>query len=783
MFDRIDAGNFDDLMLPMSRRSRRGVYFVRVCGWSPAVKDGVSAYCQAATRRGVIIDGQLGNPDRRQLDYMNDVLGADFQPDEAFLTSKLSLWIPNLGEQLRREFARALSGLFDLQRRQGKTDSSLKSLYSKAMTWLYFRFMRLTPMLGEDDPPRVLYATQGITAHELMMLRIVNVMGADIMLVEPAGDAPYLKHDPNSACSQLLVGEGQPFPEDFSLKQLSRELEQRPAVSRTAREEQGRSQQKPGPRQVPLAPVDPLSRFRAPEKAPCTNAWMQAADYDQILTPIASRGVDPALFYNAFIRLRGVRDRTTYVSDLHQFYQRLRSTGRKVLIVDGGLSRPTSQEIGGISRRNAYSDTGAMIADLAGNLPACASVQLQRMMQRAFATTMLDYSKAKPKLQHQMNAAVYLLCWIRRYQGDIFGGYRDGDMPCYIQMGGCRDGEEALYPRFLSRLPADVLLAVPDLNRPCALTDGNLLELSGEESLSLDRFPRDAGALKLKTVAAHAEDELADVLYRDSGLYQIQQFARGEALTLDTTYDELYILWKQDLKYRKGFDTAGDIVTMPVLYAKVSGVEDGNALAYWQKVRLLLEAEGCVQRRLPMLKPGAPNPSQALALKGLRDGKLQRGPLQSDTHYPFGILRREMQAHILDKVQLMLDRRLIRGTFVNGTEYTVLATVLNLDHELLRLLQSFDFTRANPKLVCFSVDDRGASLEDAILITFLNLVGLDIALFVPTGYQTVEQHLTGNLPVEHRIGPFLYDMSVPDFNRLPRPRKPGVLKTLFKRGN
>ena len=131
----------------------------------------------------------------------------------------------------------------------------------------------------------------------------------------------------------------------------------------------------------------------------------------------------------------------------------------------------------------------------------------------------------------------------------------------------------------------------------------------------------------------------------------------------------------------------------------------------------------------------------------------------------------------------MLDRRLIKGTFENGAEYAVVATVLNMDKALVRMLQSFDFTQRNPKLVCVAAGEGGATLEDAILTTFLNLAGFDIALFVPTGYQTVERFLNDNYPVEHQAGEYMYDLTVPDFKTLPPPKGRSWLDNLFKRGN
>ena len=170
-------------------------------------------------------------------------------------------------------------------------------------------------------------------------------------------------------------------------------------------------------------------------------------------------------------------------------------------------------------------------------------------------------------------------------------------------------------------------------------------------------------------------------------------------------------------------------------------------------------------------------------MKAIKNGKLKREEIKAHRQYPFGLIREELQEHIFDKLQTMLDRKLIKGTFVNGTEYTIVATVLNMKKELLRMLQSFDFTKKNPKIVCISTNDQTASLEDTIMLTFLNLVGFDIVIFVPTGYQTVERYLNDNYPVEHQIGDYVYDLTVPNFNALPPIKSRSWLDNILKRGN
>lgn len=81
MLKRIDARDIQSTLQPMSRRpGGPGVYFVRVHVQSPAILNDLWKYHEAARSRGVIIEGQIANPEESHIRYLNDVLGGDFKP-------------------------------------------------------------------------------------------------------------------------------------------------------------------------------------------------------------------------------------------------------------------------------------------------------------------------------------------------------------------------------------------------------------------------------------------------------------------------------------------------------------------------------------------------------------------------------------------------------------------------------------------------------------------------------------------------------------------------------
>ena len=204
---------------------------------------------------------------------------------------------------------------------------------------------------------------------------------------------------------------------------------------------------------------------------------------------------------------------------------------------------------------------------------------------------------------------------------------------------------------------------------------------------------------------------------------------------------------------------------------------------YWVGIKKLLTPEALLIKGASYLRPEDPNPVKAYATGFLKNGKLQRAKIKAHSCYTYGVLREEVQEHILDKLQLMLDRRVVKGIYENGTEYTVIATVLHMNKDILRMLQKFDFTKKNPKIVFINTTEAVLTLEDSILMAFLNLAGFDIVFFVPTGYQCVERYFNSIGMEEHQIGEYVYDLRIPDFDTISNKTRQSWRERLFKRGD
>lgn len=750
--------SLSDYFVELNNRQNKGVYFYRINGYSEEISEFIKKYYDAARRTGVVIEGKIPNPDEKKLAYYGEIMGMNFQMSVEFISASLKKWLPRMNDFQRQNVAASIYDSLDTMRKSGKTENMLKNAYIKFMCWLYYKFERIVNQLGENNIPKILYEGD-VSNYELMLISILSNAGCDVVLLQYQGDQGYLKVDPNSAFSDNLQMTGlKSFPQGYSLKQVREEIQNEINNER-------------------------LYGIR-PSIGNCTNAWIKGKGLDDIRESIALRGNDSKLFYNCFCRINGAEDKLTYVNELFQFQQEIRNSKRKLVIVNEEIPKPTLEEIAGIKRSN-YTKLDQLVLDLSNNIKCTSNVELQRIMHKAFVDIVLAESKKEAgNLNRLTNKTVYLLCWLKRYLADLFSNWKSNDIACFVYMGGCRNDNEAMFLSFLGRLPVDVLILCPNLNTKCCLQDKLLYEVNYSESLSITRFPEENLYVKIGTVAYHAERDLDTLMYQDTGMYRNQQYGKANVINLQTIYEEIKILWDQELKYRPSFSIVDGVVNIPVIFAKVSGVKDGLIVPYWVSIKELITPDTIVIKSVPYISSTAANPMKLYSAEFYKNGKLLKNKIKTHPKYPYGILREDMQEMILDKLRILIERKLIKGIGENGTEYTAIAQVLNLPKDIIRMIQKFDLTKKNPKLIYINTGESVISMEDSILIAFLNLIGFDIVFFVPTGYQSVEKYFSKNLMEEHQIGEYKYDMQVPDLNSLSlNSTRPSWRDKIFKRGN
>ena len=724
----------EDFFKRQSERKPKGVYFYRINSYDETILEFIRKYYDLAKREGAIIDKNIENPTADNIAYFNEIIGDKYVHGPGFMAEALKKWLPRIKDYQRASIADGIYDTLEVLRRQGKNIDILKNNFIRIMCWLYYNFYNIMERLGNDDVPKIIF-WGNVNFSELSTLKILSNAGADIILVQPGGDSKYMTIDPKSEYSIDLGMGSESFPAGFDLQWLLKQHEE-----------------------------DKSKRLLYSNKANAkanTNTWLSGDLFEDLKN--TRRGENTSFFYNMFARINGCDNRNTYVNNLYLLYQDLKKANRSIKVINNKITNPSVDEISKIKRGN-YANENQLIMDLKKNINLKSNTFID-VARDAFVDTMIETGKLmNMDLNKMMNKGIYILCWFQRYIPDLLGNTDiHSPAPILIYFGNVETDTESLFLNMVAKLPIDVIIFNPE-KKGDKLTGERLYEVHFEETLKVNEFPTDGNNLSMGTMAYNAERDLDTMMYSDTGMYRDMQFSKANIIKLSTTYEEINIYWKQEARFRPNFSTVDDIVNIPVMFAKISGVANSDTNTYFQNIKDLLTDTTLIYKneniydRNCTVAAGVPS--------FFKNGRLDREGIKHSQIYKYDYLRAETQDYILDKLSELLRRKTIAGTGQNGTEYKIITIVLDLPKEILRFIQSFDFTKCPPKLIIVNTTETVISLEDSIIVAFLNLIGFDIVFFIPTGYDNVNKYFNNQIMEEHIIGNYLYDIAIPDFNRL-----------------
>ena len=724
----------EDFFKRQSERKPKGVYFYRINSYDETILEFIRKYYDLAKREGAIIDKNIENPTADNIAYFNEIIGDKYVHGPGFMAEALKKWLPRIKDYQRASIADGIYDTLEVLRRQGKNIDILKNNFIRIMCWLYYNFYNIMERLGNDDVPKIIF-WGNVNFSELSTLKILSNAGADIILVQPGGDSKYMTIDPKSEYSIDLGMGSESFPAGFDLQWLLKQHEE-----------------------------DKSKRLLYSNKANAkanTNTWLSGDLFEDLKN--TRRGENTSFFYNMFARINGCDNRNTYVNNLYLLYQDLKKANRSIKVINNKITNPSVDEISKIKRGN-YANENQLIMDLKKNINLKSNTFID-VARDAFVDTMIETGKLmNMDLNKMMNKGIYILCWFQRYIPDLLGNTDiHSPAPILIYFGNVETDTESLFLNMVAKLPIDVIIFNPE-KKGDKLTGERLYEVHFEETLKVNEFPTDGNNLSMGTMAYNAERDLDTMMYSDTGMYRDMQFSKANIIKLSTTYEEINIYWKQEARFRPNFSTVDDIVNIPVMFAKISGVANSDTDTYFQNIKDLLTDTTLIYKneniydRNCTVAAGVPS--------FFKNGRLDREGIKHSQIYKYDYLRAETQDYILDKLSELLRRKTIAGTGQNGTEYKIITIVLDLPKEILRFIQSFDFTKCPPKLIIVNTTETVISLEDSIIVAFLNLIGFDIVFFIPTGYDNVNKYFNNQIMEEHIIGNYLYDIAIPDFNRL-----------------
>lgn len=479
--------------------------------------------------------------------------------------------------------------------------------------------------------------------------------------------------------------------------------------------------------------------------------------------------------------LIGYDDEAVYNNMLLNFKEGFAKSKKQLIFIEKPLENPNADEIRQLGSVNR-SSVAAMIDELALQIRLNGDAARTILAQTELRKLLNSLYTGNPTVVY--NYGSKFISWLYRCTQARKYAVQYEDIPLILYYGDISQSE-MYFLHYMSRVGFDVLYITPNKLLLDMAVDKNL-----ENRMQIFQLPqtRESGSyptksikMKVNTVAYSAERELDTMLYGgDAGIFRDFQFPNSQTVTLRTTLEEISILWKQEARFRQGFATSGNLVTVPNIFAKISGVKDGNLSVYWDDIRDKLTPETILK-----VKGSAPATQGSLDLSAYRsfyrNGQIDAERLKSSSLNRYSYLPDRIQDMLFFKLQEAIDSKFLK---LSGDELmcSVLHFGLSLDKEFMKLLQSFDFTKQLPKLVWIDAVEQTFTLEECIQLVLCNLIGFDILIYTPTGYKNLETFVSSDAFEEHTLNDFQYNVEVPKFRIPSETRNGGFFGRLFRKG-
>lgn len=634
--------------------------------------------------------------------------------------------------------------------------------------------------------------------HEVYFLILMSLIGYDVLVLNTSFNDMFDKVDKSNQYSYLIKKGGErqisAFPAKESIKVTQTRIEKSSSLVEEPTKLKGNTENDP-------AIVVKLKKSET--------------IFEEIFVPLTKRsgyvgGPYPILpaYFMRYIGVPGSSDdwETEYYNSLYNLNNAFINSKSYLRFLDG-IPTPSTAESKLIPQRligYPYKDRQEIVELLlqANILPQLNDQLLDNTVRKTFVDSVNLFAEkgSNTNTSIVLNFSLKLVTWLNRYVPKLFTGCNRNKKlsgegleyehnPKILYYGTIKPHEVYLLNAF-HKIGCDVLFIHPNEegDLPFRAFDNNKVMthmISYEHNLPLTTFPEGEKLIRKSTTAYKASKEIEEVIYNEEvGLFKPWQFESysTQPVTLKTTFDELKILWGEPAKLRPEFKVQNKKVYVPNLFAKINGVDE-DLNSYWLNLKELSTApntrliEDVPFTNISYTKQELYQSEYLLNDQGLFD-ELK---VMKSEHYKFGYLKGHLQHFLIKKVNELLTSGMFLATVDDKLKLKIIMTILTMDDSLIRLIEVFDYPQEIPKVIVYDNEKESFNENDAILLAYFNLIGLDVVIFTPTNYKTVSQQIKPSLFDVHQLPLVKYDLTLPVLNSISAApvQKPGLFSRFF----
>jgi hypothetical protein len=503
--------------------------------------------------------------------------------------------------------------------------------------------------------------------------------------------------------------------------------------------------------------------------------------------------VIPKYFYR-FIGIK--KDEKDYYESLYKLDNELKKIGPSYKRFSEGLDKNISIRLQNVLNdiwikvfQGEFIDVSLIINLISDNglFPNLSNKVLLQQIKNNFKGLMEYYIKSNETMDKQNIKVVlsYMIHWINVYSKELFEKFDYMRINPKVVFYGDISKAEVFYLILLSTLGCDILYFNPknfgifhEIDKYNAFSKEIVYNCKGE----IKPFPSNIED-RIKTTAYSAKEELNKTLFTDdSGFYRPWQFAdyNMQAVTLNTTYEEIYIWIKEKAHIREGFNVKDSTVVIPNIFSKVCGTHEKIDTYFKEINEVVTQKFTKFYNELPImdvvhLEYGKFNqiyPNNAFSEFNI-EGML------SSSWWKYKELRTGLQKTMAEKIKdLCLNPVIINveQEDLRDLQVDIFSVLINLDGAILELLQAYDYPEEVPKIVVYNNEENGnLSFEDCIMLAFMNSMGIDIIIYNPSGYNDIENYIYPDQYDIHRLENVSFELSFKKHVE----KKKGFFESLF----
>ena len=452
----------------------------------------------------------------------------------------------------------------------------------------------------------------------------------------------------------------------------------------------------------------------------CRNVWMKEPD------PLQEIQRRPEGLNTIFCEIKGTNCIANYAEDLFK----LRRSLSDCIVINGKIPNPTvdegRQEVNGIAK------------------PV-----LQRFL-REKRITGNDAKVLKALCCRYFSQVSKERVWTLFYYGSI------------------TEKKEIQFLDFAKELPIDVII-LNHAKEESYDFKGDFMVIEEEFASPLAKFPDEV----LATGAASVEKTLDQVLYGDENFSRPNQYSDVESIILNVTREDVAGLWGEEIKMRTGYGIENGNVIIPTLYAQITGLGNSSKRSYIDFVSDLTQNSMCFVTETLEISPIKLKGDSSL--KTMPDKQFNKKFAERVLSFtPLSILSQEKQKLLVEKANEMIKRYKFNSVW---DALTFAGILFAIPEALAQLIHVWDLTKVNPKIVMVLTGTRKLEPKEEVMLQYLHAIGLDVLLFIPTGYGLVTEDLLRSGLQKIDLGNYNFSIQ---YSEITSNRK-GLLSRLFHR--